>query len=75
MTEMLGTIATILAVVGVLFNNRKMIICFPLWFISSAICLWLHYGVEMWSQVARDVIFMFLFVDGMIKWSKKKGKK
>ena len=71
MNEIFGTIATILAVTGVLFNNRKMIACFYLWFASNLITAWLHAGVGLWSLLVRDLMFLALVIEGFWKWQRK----
>jgi hypothetical protein len=35
MLEAIGYISTVLAITGVIFNNRKMRICFYIWLISN----------------------------------------
>ena len=68
MIELLGTIATILAVIGVIMNNRKMIGCFYIWLLSNTITLFIHSQAGIWSLAARDLIFLVLAVEGLIKW-------
>jgi nicotinamide riboside transporter PnuC len=70
MIELLGTIATILAVIGVVLNNRKLIGCFWLWLISNSITLFIHGQSGIWSLAARDLIFLVLAVEGLIRWRK-----
>lgn len=71
MIEFLGTIATLLAIIGVLLNNRKMIVCFYLWLASNAITAGIHYNAEIYSLLIRDLIFLILAVEGIYKWKKK----
>ena len=63
--------ATVLAVIGVLFNNAQMIYCFPLWLVSNVICFWYHYKSGLRGLMIRDLIFIFLAVVGWIQWSYK----
>ncbi len=69
--ELIGLISGVLAVIGVLLNNHKMIACFPLWLISNAISLGLHVHADMYSLAVRDGIFLILAVHGLWKWSRK----
>ncbi len=72
MIELIGTIATILAIAGVVLNNRRLRVCFIIWFVSNAISLAIHAQVGVWSLTARDAIFLILAVEGWIKWGKKR---
>ena len=70
MSEWFGVLATILAVTGVILNNRKMSVCFYFWMVSNAITAGLHVDVHLWSLVVRDVIFLCLAFEGLIRWKK-----
>ena len=70
MNEILGIIVTILAVVGVIFNNRKMPICFYFWLLSNSLSGLIHYNCGVYSLLVRDVVFLVLAIDGLIKWRK-----
>jgi nicotinamide riboside transporter PnuC len=71
MIELFGTLSTILAITGVWFNNRKMIVCFYIWLISNSISLVIHLHSGIYSLAARDFIFLILAFEGISKWSKK----
>jgi len=71
MIELFGTIATVLAVTGVLLNNRRRINCFYLWLISNSISAALHAYIGLWSLCVRDVIFFVLAIEGIYHWRKK----
>jgi len=66
--EILGTIAMILAVIGVYLNNHKLIMCFCFFLISNCICLYLHSHFQIWSMCARDAILILLALHGWHKW-------
>lgn len=68
--EILGTITTILAVIGVLLNNRKLIVCYGFWLVSNAISAGIHLNAHLWSMAIRDLIFLVLAVEGIIRWRK-----
>ena len=72
MVELIGTIATILAVTGVVLNNRRLRVCFLLWLLSNSLSLVIHAQTPVWSLVARDGIFLILAVEGWFKWRKVK---
>jgi len=72
MIELIGTIATILAVAGVILNNRRLRLCFVLWLISNTLTLGIHAETAVWSLVARDAIFLVLAIEGWIKWGRSK---
>jgi len=67
--ELLGLVATVVAVGGVLMNNARLIWCFPLWLTSNGITFYLHVRGRMWSLAVRDAIFLLLAVAGWIQWS------
>jgi nicotinamide riboside transporter PnuC len=71
MIKIIGTIATCLAVAGVWLNNRKRLACFYLWLVSNFLCAIIHSSTGIWSLFFRDVIFIILAVEGLIKWSRK----
>lgn len=70
MIETFGVIATILAVMGVVLNNRKLIACFYLWLISNGITAGIHLHAGIWSLFIRDIIFFLLAVEGLVKWKR-----
>ncbi len=76
MIELIGVVASVLAVVGVVLNNRRMICCFYLWMVSNSLSLGLHVyaavgcGAEVWSLVARDAVFLVLAFHGLKSWGK-----
>ena len=67
-TEIFGACATVLAVIGVILNNRLDRNCFYVWIISNAIVLVLHIKSGLWTLGVRDAIFIVLAVEGLIKW-------
>jgi nicotinamide riboside transporter PnuC len=69
MIELLGAIATALAITGVVLNNSMMIWCFPIWFLSNGITAWIHYKKRVRSLLVRDLVFMALAVAGWVQWS------
>ena len=72
MIELFGTISMVLAVTGVVLNNRKMIICFWFWMISNAMSGWIHFDSGVYSLMVRDAVFFVLAIEGLIRWGKDK---
>lgn len=67
--ETVGGIATVMAVIGVLANNRRLRWCFIVWMVSNSLTLVIHAYASIWTLLARDVIFLILAVEGWIKWN------
>jgi len=67
----IGTIGTVIAIVGVWLNNRRIRICFACWGISNILTLAIHVHAGIWSLALRDAIFLVLAIEGWIKWGKK----
>jgi nicotinamide riboside transporter PnuC len=68
--ETIGTIATVLAVAGVVANNHRRIACFYFWLVSNALTLLCHVALGAWSLAVRDAIFWFLAIYGLVCWSR-----
>ena len=71
MIELAGTLATIIAVIGVVMNNHRKRACFIVWLVSNSIALAIHLDANILSLAVRDLIFLGLAVDGWWRWSKK----
>ena len=71
MLEIVGTIITVIAVAGVILNNRMRRECFILWLISNLVSALIHISVGVWSLAARDLIFFVLAIDGFIRWGRR----
>lgn len=70
--EILDLISLCFALAGSILNNRKMIICFPVWMISNVIYFGMHYQVGVWSLALKDVVFFGICIEGYLRWRKKK---
>ena len=66
--EIIGWIATAIAVAGVWMNNRRRRACFVLWLISNAMTFGIHASAAMWSMATRDLAFFVLAVHGWWLW-------
>lgn len=67
--QVLGWLATAIAIGGVVLNNHRMIGCFGLWIVSNALTGWMHVRARMWALAVRDAVFLVLAVHGLIAWS------
>ncbi len=72
MIELLGTIATVIAITGVVLNNHLCIYCFPLWILSNGLTAWIHWRTGIVSLLGRDLIFLALAVMGWWQWARKR---
>jgi nicotinamide riboside transporter PnuC len=70
MLEAIGTLATVLAVMGVRHNNNRRRVCFLFWIVSNSLGLAIHLAVGPWALVVRDAIFLALAVQGWVKWGR-----
>jgi nicotinamide riboside transporter PnuC len=70
--EAVSLLACIIAVAGVVLNNRKMRLCFPLWVASNLLSLAVHLYSWLFGMVLRDIVFIILAVEGWILWKEKK---
>lgn len=64
--------ATAIAVLGVVANNRRYRSCFILWILSNAATAFIHLHQHIYSLAARDVIFLLLAIEGLYLWRKDK---
>ena len=69
--EILSTLATVIAIAGVILNNHRKKECFILWLVSNSMTLAVHLHAELWAMSGRDMIFIALAIDGLRRWSKK----
>ncbi len=67
--DWVGSIACILAVVGVILNNNKLSACFLVWIVSNTLCAVCHCRAKLWPLAVRDIIFIVLAVDGLWRWN------
>ena len=69
--EAISTLATVIAIAGVILNNHRRRSCFILWLGSNSLTLLVHLVVGLWAMSIRDAIFIYLAIDGWYRW---KGK-
>ena len=70
MIEAAGVVATLVAITGVVLNNRRRRECFYLWLVSNSLTLAIHVAAGIWSLAVRDAVFLGLAVDGLIRWNR-----
>ena len=70
MNEIVGTVSAILAVAGVLLNNRKFRVCFIFWIVSNIMSACIHTYAGILSLAVRDLVFFVLAIEGWIKWGR-----
>ena len=69
--EIISTLATVIAIAGVILNNHRQRACFIVWFFSNILTLSVHLYVGLWAMSGRDLIFIALAVHGWIMWGRK----
>jgi nicotinamide riboside transporter PnuC len=72
--ELIGTLAMIAAIGGVLCNNRRLIVCFPIFLFSNFLSFIVHHQTAVNSLMVRDAVFFVLAIHGWVAWSKKSGR-
>ena len=72
MNEIFGIVSMVLAVTGVLLNNRKLVGCFYVWMVSNSLSAYLHFDSHIYSLLIRDVVFTILAFEGLYRWKKVK---
>lgn len=74
MIELIGTIVAVVAITGVVLNNRRHRVCFVLWMISNSLSVLIHCLIGLWSLAAKDLIFLVLSIEGYFLWRRKEKK-
>jgi len=69
--ESIGLISLGFALAGSILNNRRMIICFPIWMISNVIYFGMHFSSWQLSLALKDVVFFCICIEGYFRWRKK----
>jgi len=69
--EIIGFIAGVLGVIGVVLNNYKLIWCFPLWLVGNALSAGIHVYTGVYTMALRDAAFFVLSIHGWRHWRKK----
>lgn len=67
--EVFSWLATIIAVAGVILNNRQSPWCFAVWLVSNSLTAGIHLRSRLWALTVRDLIFLALAVEGWWRWT------
>lgn len=70
MIQIIGIVAAVSAVIGVLANNRKLRVCFLVFMLSNILAGTVHYQAGIWSLLIRDAAFFLLAIEGWVRWGK-----
>ncbi len=71
--DLVGWLATGVALAGVWMNNRRMRACFALWLVSNAITFGIHARMGLWSLAVRDGAFFVMAIHGWWLWGSRKA--
>jgi len=66
--EILGWIATIISIIGIILNAKKIIYCWPVWLLSNI--LWITYFsvLKNGPSIVLWIVFSIFNIYGWIKW-------
>ena len=73
--EILGWIATIISIIGILLNSKKNILCWPVWLVSSLMFVIYFIVLQDNPSILLWVVFSGFNLYGWIQWKKDKNKK
>jgi nicotinamide mononucleotide transporter len=68
--EVLAWIATVISIVGIILNAKKIIYCWPVWVVSNI--LWIIYfaSLDMIPSVVLWIVFTIFNIYGWRQWYK-----
>ena len=72
--EMIGWIATLIAMVGVVLNARGSIVCFYVWLLSNGYYTVVNVLSGSYSQAALFAFQLVMAIYGLYYWNKKNKK-
>jgi nicotinamide mononucleotide transporter len=74
MIELIGWLATLISVIGIVLNAKKIIYCWPIWLLSNV--LWITYFVVLknYPSIVLWIMFSIFNVYGWLEWNKLKNK-
>lgn len=68
--EILTSLLTVLSIIGVILNIRKMRICFYIWAFTNASWMVIDFYKEVYAQSALFFVYFVLAIWGIYKWRK-----
>ncbi len=70
--DFISWIVTILSIVGVILNIKKLRICFVIWIVTNGFWMIYDFVNGLYSQSLLFLIYLILAVWGVIEWKRKK---
>jgi len=70
----LSIIGFCLSMIGCLLNNRKLLLCWPVFIAADAVFVYLHLSKGFYVYAIRELAFLILCFEGWYRW-KYKGDK
>ena len=70
MFEILTAILTIISIVGVILNIKKLRICFVLWIFSNFSWMIVDFYRGIYAQSVLFFVYFLLAIYGLIEWKK-----
>lgn len=64
---------TALSIVGVVLNNFRNRLCFPIWLVTNTIWAVYDWRIGAWEQSIIFVVYFFLAIWGWRNWSRSNG--
>lgn len=64
-------VAAFFSVLGVYFNAKKIIWCWPIWIASNSFWIYAGWQQGMWALVLMETVFTIANIFGWREWRKK----
>lgn len=68
---MVEWLATILTLVGVILNIKKIRYGFLVWLVANILWAYIQYQVGIYGMFICQIVFCFTCIWGWVEWSKK----
>lgn len=69
---MIEWVATILTLIGVVLNIKKIRVCFIIWFVANSFWIYIMAMSQHWGMVICQIVFCATCVWGWFAWAKDK---
>lgn len=63
------------SVIGCILNNRKLLLCWPLFILADIICAYIHFIQGSYIFAVRELMFLALCFEGYYRWKYKKNER
>lgn len=70
--NLIGSIATILSILGAIINARGDKWGFYWWIVSNALWIFYAIGMHTWPQIPMYAVYIGICIYGIIEWKDKK---